>query len=145
MNYIFALDMSIIDTLAPSLWRNLYRQCRFTRRSNITGCLHSVRILIISETYCYPPPLPPPFPNGQCLLNNIFYPRDIQYISNIDISRCAVKYEYRCRIIGRNPDKSVKSFSPCYSQSPLQLCLEISISSNSHYLLRFLQFSYCTL
>jgi hypothetical protein len=26
-----------------------------------------------------------------------------------------------------NPDKSLKSFTPCYSQSPLQLCLEISI------------------
>jgi hypothetical protein len=30
-----------------------------------------------------------------------------------------------------NPDKSLKSFPPCYSQSPLQLCLEIFISSNS--------------
>jgi hypothetical protein len=28
---------------------------------------------------------------------------------------------------------------PCYSQSPLQLCLEISISSNSRNLLQFLQ------
>jgi hypothetical protein len=28
---------------------------------------------------------------------------------------------------GRNPDKSFKSFPPCYSQSPLQLCPEISI------------------
>jgi hypothetical protein len=34
------------------------------------------------------------------------------------------------RILGQNPDKSLKSFPPCYSQSPLQLCLEISISSN---------------
>ncbi len=38
---------------------------------------------------------------------------------------------YRGRILGRNPDKSLKSFPPCKSQSPLQLCLEISISSNS--------------
>ncbi len=30
--------------------------------------------------------------------------------------------------LGRNPDKSLKSFPPCYSQSPIQLCLEISIS-----------------
>jgi hypothetical protein len=30
-------------------------------------------------------------------------------------------------------------------QSPQQLCLEISISSNSRNLLQFLQFSYCTL
>jgi hypothetical protein len=35
------------------------------------------------------------------------------------------------QILGRNPDKSHKSFRPCYSQSPPQLCLEISISSNS--------------
>jgi hypothetical protein len=41
--------------------------------------------------------------------------------------------------------KSLNSFPPCYSQSPLQLCLEISISSNSRNLLQFLQFSYCTL
>jgi hypothetical protein len=46
--------------------------------------------------------------------------------------------EYRGRILGRNPDKSLKSFPPCYSQSPLQLCLEISISSNSRpYLLPY--------
>ncbi len=31
----------------------------------------------------------------------------------------------RGRILGRNPDKIHKSFPPCYSQSPLQLCLEI--------------------
>ncbi len=31
----------------------------------------------------------------------------------------------RGRILGRNPDKSLESFPPCYSQSPLQLCLEI--------------------
>jgi hypothetical protein len=48
------------------------------------------------------------------------------------------------RIHGRNPDKSLKSFPPCYSQSPLQHCLEIYISSNSRNLLQFLQFSYCT-
>jgi hypothetical protein len=33
-------------------------------------------------------------------------------------------------ILGRNIGKVLKSFSPCHSQSPLQLCLEISISSN---------------
>jgi hypothetical protein len=32
--------------------------------------------------------------------------------------------------LGQNPDKSFKSFPLCYSKSPLQLCLEISISSN---------------
>jgi hypothetical protein len=48
-------------------------------------------------------------------------------------------------ILGRNTEKSLKSFPVCYSQSPLQLCLEISSSSNSHNLLQFLHFSYCTL
>jgi hypothetical protein len=46
-----------------------------------------------------------------------------------------VNKDSRGRILGRNPDKSLKSFPPCYSQSPLQLCLENSISSNSHNLL----------
>ncbi len=39
---------------------------------------------------------------------------------------------YRGRILGRNQDKRLKSFPPCYSQPPLQLWLEISIFSNSH-------------
>ncbi len=43
------------------------------------------------------------------------------------------------RILRRNPEKNLKSFPPCYSKSPLQLCLEISISSNSRNLLQFLQ------
>jgi hypothetical protein len=43
----------------------------------------------------------------------------------------------RGRILGRNPDKSIKSFPPCYSQSPLERCLEISISSSSRNLLQF--------
>ncbi len=51
----------------------------------------------------------------------------------------------RVRILRRKPDKCLKSFPPCYPQSPLQLCFEISISSNSRNLLQFLQFSYCTL
>ncbi len=38
-------------------------------------------------------------------------------------------------ILGKNPDKG---FPPCYSQSPLQLCIEIFISSNSRNLLLFL-------
>ncbi len=37
--------------------------------------------------------------------------------------------------------KSLQSFPPYYSQSPLQLCIEISISSNSCNLLQFLQFN----
>ncbi len=32
-------------------------------------------------------------------------------------------FETRGRILGGNADKSLKSFPPCYSQSPLQLCL----------------------
>ncbi len=39
----------------------------------------------------------------------------------------------RGRILGRNPGKSRKSFPPCYSQSPLQLCLEIYISPATSY------------
>jgi hypothetical protein len=35
------------------------------------------------------------------------------------------------KFLDENPDKSLKSFPPYYSQSPLQLCLEISVSSNS--------------
>jgi hypothetical protein len=46
---------------------------------------------------------------------------------------------FRGRILGRNPDKNLKSFPPCYSESPLQICIEISISSNSRNLLQFLQ------
>ncbi len=46
------------------------------------------------------------------------------------------------QILGRNPDKSLKSFPSCYTQSPLQLCLEFSISSNSRNLLQFLEFSH---
>ncbi len=40
-----------------------------------------------------------------------------------------VLIDSRGRILGRNPDKSLKSFPPCYSQSPPQFCIEISISS----------------
>jgi hypothetical protein len=46
------------------------------------------------------------------------------------------------RILERYQDKSLQSFPPCYSPLPLQLCLEISISSYSPNLLQFLQFSY---
>ncbi len=44
---------------------------------------------------------------------------------------CLVENNLRGRILERNPDKSLKSFSPCHSQSPVQICLEIFISSNS--------------
>ncbi len=37
---------------------------------------------------------------------------------------------------------SLKSFPPCNSKSPLQLCLEISISSSSQNLLQFLEVSH---
>jgi hypothetical protein len=54
------------------------------------------------------------------------------------------KSEPRDRILRRNPDKSPKSFPSCLSQSPLQLCLEISISSNSRNLLHISTVQYCT-
>ncbi len=38
-------------------------------------------------------------------------------------------------ILGRNPDKSLQRFPPCYWQSPLQLALRFFISSNSRNLL----------
>ncbi len=41
------------------------------------------------------------------------------------------------RILGQNPDESLKIFPSCYSQLPLQLCLEISRN-----LLRFPQLLY---
>ncbi len=52
----------------------------------------------------------------------------------------------RGRILGRNPNKSLslKIFPPCNSQSPLQLWLEIYISSNSRNLLQFQQFWFYT-
>jgi hypothetical protein len=48
----------------------------------------------------------------------------------------SIQDQPRGRILGRNPDKSHKSSPLCYSQSPLQLCLEMSISSISHNFLR---------
>jgi hypothetical protein len=52
------------------------------------------------------------------------------------------KLLFRGRILGRNPDKSLK-FSSLLFKTPL-LCLGISISSNSRNLVECLQFSYCT-
>ncbi len=52
--------------------------------------------------------------------------------STIDVSFSQIEpicsASLRGRILGRNPDKS---FPPCYSRSPLQLCLEIFTSSKS--------------
>ncbi len=42
----------------------------------------------------------------------------------------------RGRILGRYPGKSLMSFPPFYSESPQQLCMEISISSTSYYFYR---------
>ncbi len=61
--------------------------------------------------------------------------------SQLPKGKSKILHYYRGRILGWNPDKSLKSFTPGYSQSPLQLCLEISISSISRNLLQFLQFS----
>jgi hypothetical protein len=50
------------------------------------------------------------------------------------VSYCAYRaYQFRGRIPGRNSDKSLKTFPPCYSQSPLvySFAFEISIYSNS--------------
>ncbi len=50
----------------------------------------------------------------------IFNTGTVQYI---------YRHVYIGRILGRIPDKISKSFPPCYSQSHLQICLTISISS----------------
>jgi hypothetical protein len=62
-----------------------------------------------------------------------------------DWAKAGVAWITGGRILGRNPDKGLMSFPPFYLQFSLQLCLEISISSNSRNLLQFLQFNYCTL
>jgi hypothetical protein len=55
---------------------------------------------------------------------------DLAVVFNICVLRLFLTFkEPRGQILGRNPDKSIKSFPPCYSKSLLQLCLEISISS----------------
>ncbi len=51
------------------------------------------------------------------------------------VIRYSEKNETWGRILGRNSDKSLKRFPHSYSKPPLQLCLEISISSNSRNLL----------
>jgi hypothetical protein len=69
--------------------------------------------------------------------------RNAAWIKNIFILSFYYTHSFnhihRDRILGRNPDKSLQNFPRCYSQFPLQLCLEISISSNSRNLLQFLQ------
>jgi hypothetical protein len=56
-----------------------------------------------------------------------------------------IKYQTEAELFDEIETKSVQSFPPRYSHSPIQLCHEISISSNSRNLLQFLQLSYCTL
>jgi hypothetical protein len=61
-------------------------------------------------------------------------------VPEITQATCFTQNIYRGRILGRNSDKSLESFPPCYSKSPRHLCTEISISSNSRNLLQFLHF-----
>ncbi len=62
--------------------------------------------------------------------------------SSFQISAGLVKFvQHWGQILGQNPDKTPKSFPPWYSQSPVQLCLDIFISSNSHNLLQWLQYT----
>jgi hypothetical protein len=76
-----------------------------------------------------------------------FWPRNIFLLSSKEKNSgflCAALFSgkfntvYRDRILGRIPDKSLNSFPTWYSESPTQLCIEISISSNSRNLLRYL-------
>ncbi len=46
---------------------------------------------------------------------------------------------YRDRNLGQNPDKNLKSFPPCYSQSG-----DFYFFKLAHNILKILQFSYCT-
>jgi hypothetical protein len=69
-------------------------------------------------------------------IRNINHLYTLQYIRITRLN----KMLFRGQILARNQDKSLESFPPCYSPPPLQLCLELSISSKSHNLLQFLQF-----
>jgi hypothetical protein len=64
------------------------------------------------------------------LYGSVFLTSDHSMKSEYNVN-VEIFFATRGRILGRNPDKS---FPPCYSQSPLQLCLEISITSNSCFL-----------
>jgi hypothetical protein len=69
---------------------------------------------------------------GQCSLLKHRNLRNSSSVKDDPRLTLALKNNHRGQILGRNPDKSHKSFPPCYSQSLLQLYLEISIfSSNS--------------
>jgi hypothetical protein len=73
------------------------------------------------------------------------WPTRIPVVGDALFVQCNVdNWGSRGWILGRNPDKSLKSFTPSYTQSPLQLCLKISISSNSRNLLQFLELLYIT-
>ncbi len=79
----------------------------------------------IASAYFFSPPPPTPthlVPNARKVWPNI------GKISQAQRPNSWKKYR----------QQSFKSFPPCYSQSTLQLCLEISISSNSRNLLQFL-------
>ncbi len=87
--------------------------------------------------------------NGSCKLCFVMQPLQDRYVLRSTVASATVVCgQGPClswgRILGRNTDQSSKSFPPCYSLTPLQLCLEISISSNSRNLFQFLVFSYCT-
>jgi hypothetical protein len=80
-----------------------------------------------------------------CTAHDIFATLSCGGVSTIAVAAAPVGERFpgqeQCRgqIPGRNPYKSLKSFPPCYSQSPLLRCLEISITSNSSNLCQFLQ------
>jgi hypothetical protein len=67
---------------------------------------------------------------AQCTIKPRQYDQHCIHLEQTDERKCTVLYgkaENLCltrgRILGRNPEKSLESFSPCYSQSHPQLCL----------------------
>jgi hypothetical protein len=65
------------------------------------------------------------------MLTNEYQSKNNSYelLCNVVCRKNTSKPDFHVHLLyrGRNPDKSLKSFPPCYSQSPLQLCPEIYI------------------
>jgi hypothetical protein len=71
-------------------------------------------------------------------------PGSQSHLSNVWIIQSKIRQPPEAEFLDEIQTKVLRVSPPCYSQSPLQLCLEISTSSNSQNLFQFLDFSYCT-
>jgi hypothetical protein len=130
----------------------VYMNTSLTKGSFFYVCMcRHITIPLIGSYILYTQPHHAKDLKGQAQEFNILAPRDAcregrlssRAIWNIIEHSRRMREDPRGQILERNPDKSLESFLP--SLSPVQLCLEISISSNLLNLLQFLQFSYCTL